>query len=43
MKVISHFMIKNLGVESPEEEWTPEILATVGEVFLEVTRILAYQ
>ena len=34
---------ENSGVEMPEDEWTPEMLATVGEVFLEVTRILAHQ
>ena len=29
------------GIEKPEEEWMPEQLATVGELFLQVTRILA--
>ena len=28
-------------VEIPEQEWMPEQLATVGELFLDVTRILA--
>ena len=29
-----------LRIETPEEEWMPEQLATVGEVFLETARIL---
>ena len=29
------------GIDVPEQEWMPEQLATIGEVFLEVTRILA--
>lgn len=28
------------AIQTPEQEWMPDELATVGEVFLEVTRIL---
>jgi hypothetical protein len=33
--------LQYLRIETPEEEWMPEQLATVGEVFLETARILA--
>lgn len=32
--------LQYLRIETPEEEWMPEQLATVGEVFLETARIL---
>lgn len=34
-------MNQSTGIETPEQEWMGEELATVGEVFLEVTRTLA--